>query len=61
MFDVLILTIHLLQVVRDVWKTFLQEQYSELRKDVREQNLQKVAIIKESEEQLGRLRKRYSR
>jgi hypothetical protein len=45
-------------VVGDVWKTFLKEQYNELRKEVREQNLQKAAMLKESEEQLGSLKKR---
>jgi hypothetical protein len=46
-------------VVRDICKKILQEQYNELRKEIREQNLQKVAILKESEEQLGRLKKKY--
>jgi len=46
-------------MVGDIWKTFLQEQYNELRKDVKEQNLQKAALLKESEEQLGRLKRRY--
>ncbi len=51
----------LLQVVQDVWKTFLQEQYNELRNDVREQQLQKVAILKESEEELKHLKIKYTK
>ena len=47
------------QIVQDVWKTFLHEQYNELRKDVREQQLQKAAILKESEGELKRLKTKY--
>ncbi|KAI9555352.1 hypothetical protein GHT06_017867 [Daphnia sinensis] len=44
------------KIVKGIWKTFLHEQYSELRKEVRERHLQNAAILKESETNLQRLK-----
>ncbi|KAK4022358.1 hypothetical protein OUZ56_007829 [Daphnia magna] len=47
------------KIVKGLWKTFLHEQYNELRKEVRERHLQNAAILKESETNLHRLKNNY--
>ncbi|XP_057381705.1 uncharacterized protein LOC130704248 [Daphnia carinata] len=47
------------KIVKGIWKTFLHEQYNELRKEVRERHLQNAAILKESETNLRRLKNNY--
>jgi len=42
--------------VRDVWGTFLREQYEELRKEVGQQRQEQEEMVKNSEAQIRRFK-----
>ena len=48
--------IFFIQIVRDVWGTFLREQYDELRKEVRQQRQEQEEMVKNSEAQIQRFK-----
>jgi len=45
-----------IQIVRDVWGTFLRAQYDELRKEVRQQRQEQEEMVKNSEAQIQRFK-----